>query len=121
MKVKPNIPKFPSNDRFRVKSLVTEIINDIVLYPHNIDQIVIYDGIVTIVLWNKCFIFEEMKVDKPKDYIDVYLQGVKQSTNDFEVGINDNNIVITFNNEIVPFPNDLTLEDFLIKGKIRNI
>jgi len=121
MKIKPNIPKFSSNDRFRVKTLVTQIINDAVLYPHVPNQIVIYDDILTLVLWNKRFIFEEMKVDKPKDYIDVYLQGIKVSTNDFEVGVNGENIVITFNNQLVPFQQDLTLEDFLIKGKIADI
>lgn len=121
MKVKPHISKLPSNDRLRVKRLINEIINDAALYPQLVDQIVIYDDIITLVLWNKRFIFEEMKVDNPKDYIDVYLQGIKQSTNDFEVGINGENIVITFNNQLVPFQNELTLEDFLIKGKITNI
>ena len=121
MRVKPNISKLPFNDKSRVKTLVTQIINDVVLYPHTPDQIVLLDDRVTLVLWNKRYYFEEMRVDKPKDYTQVYLQGIKQSTNNYEIGINGENIVITFNDKIVPFQNDLVLGDFVIKGKIVNI
>jgi hypothetical protein len=121
MKIKPKIAKLPFNDKSRVKTLVTQIINDVVLYPHTPDQIVILDDIITLVLWNKRYYFEEMQVDVPKDYTQVYLQGIKISTNDYEIGVNGENIVITFNDKIVPFQNDLVLEDFVIKGKIVNI
>jgi len=121
MKLKPNISNMPFNNRTAFKKLVNSIIEDTSLYPNSVDQIVIYDDILTLVLWDKKFLFEEMKVDRPKDYTDVYLQGVKISSNDYEVGVNGNNIVITFAEKIVPYQNDLTIDDFLIKGKIVSI
>jgi hypothetical protein len=121
MRQKPNIPKMPTNDRGRFKTLINEIIDDIVLYPHNVDQIILLDDLITLVLWNKRFVVEEMKVDNPKDYTDVYLQGIKQSSNIYDIRANGDNIVITFGQKIVPFQNELTINDFLIKGKIVSI
>lgn len=121
MKIKPNIPKLPFNNRTAFKTLVNSIIEDTSLYPNPVDQIVIYDDILTLVLWDKKFLFEEMKIDRPKDYTDVYLQGVKISSNYYEIGVNDNNIIITFAEKLVPFQNNLTVDDFLIKGKIVSI
>jgi hypothetical protein len=121
MRQKPNIPKMPTNDRARFKELVNEIIDDNALYPHNIDQVILLDELITLVLWNKRFVFEEMKVDNPKDYTDIYLQGIKQSGNIYDIGINGDNIVITFGQKIVPFQNELTTSDFLVKGKIVSI
>jgi hypothetical protein len=121
MRQKPNIPKMPTNDRSRFKTLVNEIIDDNALYPHNVDQIILLDGLVTLVLWDKRFVFEEMKVDNPKDYTDIYLQGIKQSSNIYDIGINGDNIVITFGQQIALFQNQLTINDFLVKGKIVSI
>jgi hypothetical protein len=121
MRQKPNIPKMPTNDRARFKELVNEIIDDNALYPHNIDQVILLDELITLVLWNKRFVFEEMKVDNPKDYTDIYLQGIKQSGNIYDIGINGDNIVITFGQKIVLFQNELTTSDFLVKGKIVSI
>jgi hypothetical protein len=121
MRQKPNIPKMPTNDRGRFKELVNEIIDDNTLYSHNVDQLILLDGLITLVLWNKKFVFEEMKVDNPKDYIDIYLQGIKQSGNIYDIGINGDNIVITFGQQIALFQNELTINDFLVKGKIVSI
>ena len=121
MRQKPNIPKMPTNDRGRFKTLINEIIDDIVLYPHNVDQIILLDNLITLVLWNKRFVVEEMKVDNPKDYTDVYLQGIKQSSNIYDIRANGDNIVITFGQKIVPFQNELIINDFLVKGKIVSI
>lgn len=121
MRVKPNIPKMPYNNRGRLKTLINEVIEDTSLYPHIPDQLILLDDLITLVLWNKKFMIEEMKVDNPKDYIDIYLQGIKQSSNIYDIGVNGENIVITFGQQIVLFQNQLTINDFLVKGKIVSI
>ncbi len=121
MRTKPNIPKMPYDNRGRLKNLINNVVNDVNLYPHTPDQLVIIDGLVTLVLWNKKFVFEEMKIDNPKDYTDVYLQGIKQSSNIYDIGVNGENIVITFGDTIGYNQNELLINDFLVKGKIVSI
>jgi hypothetical protein len=121
MRVKPNIPKMPYNNRGRLKTLINEVIEDTSLYPFVPDQLVLIDNVITLVLWNKKFMFEDMKVDNPKDYTDIYLQGIKQSSNIYDIGVNGENIVITFIKAISYTQNELTTNDFLVKGKIVSI
>ncbi len=121
MRQKPNIPKMPYDNRGRIKTLINNVIEDVNLYPHTPDQLVIIDGLITLVLWDKKFLVEEMKVSVPKDYTDIYLQGIKQSSNIYDIGINGNNIVITFGDTLGYNQNELTKNDFLVKGKIVSI
>ena len=121
MRVKPNIPKMPYDNRGRLKTLINNVVSDVTLYPHIPDQVILLDDLITLVLWDKRFLFEEMKIDNPKDYTDIYLQGIKQSSNIYDIGINGNNIVITFGDQISYTQNELTKNDFLVKGKIVSI
>ncbi len=121
MRQKPNIPKMPYDNRGRLKTLINNVIEDVNLYPHIPDQLILLDDLITLVLWDKRFLVEEMKIDNPKDYTDIYLQGIKQSSNIYDIGINGNNIVITFGEIISYTQNELTKNDFLVKGKIVSI
>ena len=121
MRQKPNISKMPYDNKSRIKNLIEGIIQDVYLYPHTPDQLVLVDGLITLVLWNKKFLTEEMKITIPKDYTDVYLQGIKQSSNIYDIGINGENIIITFGDTLGYNQTELTINDFLIKGKIVSI
>jgi len=121
MRAKPNIPKMPYDNKGRLRNLIEEVVQDVALYPHVPDQLVVIDDSITLVLWNKKFLVEEMKIATPKDYTDVYLQGIKQSSNIYDIRANGDNIVITFGQKIVPFQNELIINDFLVKGKIVSI
>ena len=51
----------------------------------------------TLILSNKKFVFQEIKLDKDKDYIDIYLQGtVLEPETTYNVSDNGTNIVIEF-------------------------
>lgn len=121
MRVKPNIPKMPYDNRGRLQNLIQNVIQDVTLYSHIPDQLVMTDGLITIVLWNKKFLDEEMKITIPKDYTDVYLQGIKQSSNIYDIGVNGENIVITFGQQLGVKQDEFLTNDFLVKGKIVSI
>tara|TARA_Y100000389_G_scaffold24469_1_gene21162 strand:+ start:1549 stop:2028 length:480 start_codon:yes stop_codon:yes gene_type:complete len=81
------------------------------------------------------FVYEDLIVDDVKDYIDVYLYGVKQTGDRYIVKIfnsiggeittgnlmNGVSIKIIFNQSITRVPNDVVRTDFEIKGKIVEI
>ena len=50
----------------------------------------------TLILSNKKFVFQEIKLDKDKDYIDIYLQGTVLEQQTYNVSDNGTNIVIEF-------------------------
>ena len=118
-KVRPNIVT-PFNDRQRFKNLVQEIISDTTIFSHVPDSISldITQTLFTLVLLNKKFVFEELKVDDLSDYVDIYLQGVKKSDNAYSVTDNGNDIIINFSQNITLAPEEILNTDFLIKGKI---
>ena len=72
-------------------------------------------------LINKKFIFDILEVDNVKDYIDVYLFGIKQPQDKYNVVISGNNIVITFVSDVTRLPGEVSVNDFEIKGKIAEI
>jgi hypothetical protein len=111
----------PYDNRGRLRNLINGVIQDVTLYPHTPDQIIILDKLITLVLWNKKFLEEEMKISIPKDYTDVYLQGIKQSSNIYDIGVNGDNIIITFGETLGYNQNEFQTTDFLIKGKIVSI
>lgn len=81
------------------------------------------------------FVYEDLIVDDVKEYIDVYLYGVKQTGDRYEVKIfnsiggeittgnlmNGVSIKIIFNQSITLVPADVVRTDFEIKGKIVEI
>ena len=72
-------------------------------------------------LRSKRFIFDILEVDNVKDYVDVYLYGVKQPQDRYNVTTANNDIIITFIADVTRLPEDVSATDFEIKGKIAEI
>lgn len=116
-KQKPNI-NVPYFERDRFKSLVLEIIDDSWIYTHNPDLVELNGELFTLTLSNKKFVFEELKVDKFEDYVDVYFQGIKKPADLYTISVDGNDIVINFTQSIMESPEVQPTTDFEIKGKI---
>lgn len=110
-------------DRLDFKSFVTNVITDTFIYQFNPNSISLDESgeLFTLSLLNKRFIVDNLQVDKVKDYIDVYLFGVKQPQNRYEVSFGNNNIIVTFTQAITRVPADVKVSDFEIKGKIAEV
>jgi len=122
MLTRPNIPVGAYNDKTRIKNLINEVVSDALFYNSFIPDLVYLDGVIfTLVLENKKFNFEELQVDNASEYLDIFLQDIKKTSDSYSVTTTDTNIVITFNQNITLSPNDIVPEDFLIKGKIVSI
>ncbi len=117
IKSKPNI-KVPFDDNLRVKNLVLQVINDSWIYQHTPDSISLNGELFTLILLDKKIVYEEIQVDNLSDYIDVFLQGLKRTSDQYNVIDNGSNIVITFNQGITLRPDLITASDFFVKGKI---
>ena len=59
-----------------------------------------------------------MAVDSLKDYVDVYLSGLKQKDDSYTVIDNGTNLVISFTESLGLDDSLLTVNDFDVKGKI---
>jgi hypothetical protein len=70
---------------------------------------------------NKRFIFDILEIDDVRDYIDVYLFGVKQPQDRYNAEVVGNNIIVTFVADITRLPNEVNAANFEIKGKIAEI
>jgi hypothetical protein len=116
-KTKPNIVT-PFDDKQRFKDLVLQVINDTAIYTHNVDTLSLNGELFTLTLLNKKFVFEEIKVDILSDYVDVYLMGIKKTSDTYSVTDNGTNIIINFNQGITYTPSEIVAGDFVIKGKI---
>ena len=116
-KPKPNIVT-PFDDKQRFKNLVQEVIDDTTIFTHVPDSISLNGDLFTLTLANKKFVFEEIKVDGLSDYVDVYLQGIKKTSDVYSVTDNGTNIVINFTETITLRPVDIVSTDFSVKGKI---
>jgi hypothetical protein len=91
-------------------------------YEFKPSSILVTDNIYfTLNLNNKRFIVDILTVDNIKDYIDIYLYGVKQPQNRYEVNVDGNNIIVTFVADITRLPNEVSATDFEIRGKIAEI
>lgn len=119
-KPRPNISPIPFNDRQRVKNLVLNVLDDMDVNNVVPDSISLDGKLFTLILSNKKFVYEEIKVDVESDYIDVYLQGIKKTSNTYNVTDDGTNIVISFTENITLVPEEIVKEDFVVKGKIVN-
>ena len=116
-KVKPNIIT-PFNDKQRFKDLVLEVIRDTTIFTLIPDSISLNGNLFTLTLLNKKFVFEDIKVDEFSDYVDVYLQGIKKTSDTYVVTDSGSNIIITFTESIALSPELIVNTDFSVKGKI---
>ena len=109
-------------DRLGFKEFVLQVNKETFVYQFRPTSISVADNIYfTLNLNNKRFIVDILEVDNIKDYIDIYLYGVKQPQNRYEVLIDGNNIIVTFVADVTRLPNEVSANDFEIKGKIAEI
>jgi hypothetical protein len=109
-------------DRAGFKEFVLQVNKETFTYEFKPSSILVTDNIYfTLNLNNKRFIVDILTVDNIKDYIDIYLYGVKQPQNRYEIQVENTNIVITFIEDITRIPADVIASDFKVKGKIAEI
>ena len=109
-------------DRAGFKNFVLQVATDTFINSYNPNTIQVINEIYfTLTLENKRFIFDILELDNVKDYIDVYLFGVKQPQDRYTALVDGNNIVVTFVADITRLPAEVKEIDFEIKGKIAEI
>jgi hypothetical protein len=109
-------------DRAGFKEFVLRVNTDTFTYSHKPNVISLENQtFFTLTLENKRFIFDILEVDDVTDYVDVYLFGVKQPQDRYNVEVVGNNIIVTFTADITRLPNQVSAADFEIKGKIVEI
>jgi hypothetical protein len=109
-------------DRLGFKDFVLQVNTDTFVYQYTPNSIEVTDGIYfTLYLRNKRFIFDILEVDDVKDYVDVYLYGVKQPQDRYGARVTDTDIIVTFTADITRLPAEVKATDFEIKGKIAEI
>lgn len=119
---KPNINIAAGlGNRYRknFRDLVLKVNRDTFIFetqPNSIE--LLNDVLFQLFLQNKKFVIDTLKVDVVEDYINVYLYGVKQPQDRYNVSIVGNDIIITFLESITRVPKDVIASDFRIKGKI---
>ena len=109
-------------DRAGFREFVLRVNTDTFTYSYNPDDIIVENEIYfTLTLINKRFIFDILEIDDVRDYIDVYLFGVKQPQDRYSAFVSGNNIIVTFTADITRLPNEVNASDFEIKGKIAEV
>ncbi len=110
-------------DRLGFKQFVLKVNSDTFIYTYTPNSISLDESgrLITLTLLNKKFIFDILEVDNVKDYIDVYLFGIKQPQDKYEVDSTDTNIIVTFTSDVTRLPNEVSSNNFEIKGKIAEI
>ena len=126
-RLKPNIDIgsiTTKRDRDSFQNLVLEVIKDTFIYEVIPTTISLDGGTQTLFTLNLNgfrFVYEDLVVADSKDYLDVYLYGVKQTNDRYSVTFDDTSITITFTESITLVPTDVVSTDFEIKGKITQI
>jgi hypothetical protein len=117
--------KLKFRDRRGFNDFVLQVIEETFIYqfsPTSIEVFTVDDeDIFKLFLVNKRFIIDILLVDDIKDYIDIYLYGVKQPENRYDVDVDGNTIIVTFNRQITRLPREVDAGDFIVKGKITEI
>ena len=110
-------------DRAGFKQFVLQVNKDTFIYSYFPNTIELNEDktLFTLTLLNKKFIIDILELDNVKDYIDVYLFGVKQPQDRYNVVSEENSIIVTFIVDITRLPQDVSTTDFEIKGKIAEI
>jgi hypothetical protein len=111
-------------DRESFQAFVLEVIKDTFIYevtPTTILLDVETNTLFTLNLDGFRFVYEDLIIADSKDYLDVYLYGVKQPSDRYLVIFDTTSITITFTENITRIPTDVEKTDFEIKGKITQI
>ena len=123
-RLKPNIDIgsiTTKRDRESFQNFVLEVIKDTFIYEATPTSISLNGDLFTLNLDDFRFVYEDLVVADSKDYLDVYLYGVKQPNDRYSVTFDDTSITITFTESITRVPADVVRTDFEIKGKITQI
>jgi hypothetical protein len=123
-RLKPNIDIgsiTTKRDRESFQNFVLEVIKDTFIYEATPTSISLNGELFTLNLDDFRFVYEDLIVADSKDYLDVYLYGVKQTNDRYSVTFDDTSITITFTESITRVPTDVVRTDFEIKGKITQI
>ena len=108
----PNIAKgnpVKKRDIVGFNTFVKKVITDTFIYSFSPTTIEL-DGtgtLFTLNLLNKRFIKDILEIDDVKDYIDVYLFGVKQPQDRYTIDFDATNIYVTFTVNITRLPGDV--------------
>jgi hypothetical protein len=122
----PNISRandLQKRNRLAFKEFVLNVNTDTFIYQFNPTTISLDETgkLFTLNLINKRFIIDILEVDSFKDYINVYLFGVMQPQDRYEVSITDTDIIVNFISDITRLPAEVKTTDFEVKGKIAEI
>ena len=122
----PNIDRannLQKRNRLAFKEFVLNVNKDTFIYQFNPTTITLDETkkLFTLNLRNKRFIIDILEVDSFKDYINVYLFGVMQPQDRYEVSITQTDIIVKFLVDITRLPEEVKTTDFEIKGKIAEI
>ena len=105
--------------RKNFRDLVLQVNRDTFLFEVQPNSIELLNNVFfQLFLENKKFIIDTLAVDVIEDYISVYLYGVRQPQDRYNVSIVGNDIIITFVEDITRVPQDVIASDFKVKGKI---
>jgi hypothetical protein len=125
MRKLPNIDlgsTLKKRDRLGFKEFVLQVNTDTFIYTYTPNRIELNDDIYfTLYLINKRFIFDLLEIDNVRDYVDIYLFGVKQPQDRYDVSVTTTDIIITFTKDITRLPNEVIASNFEVKGKIAEI
>jgi hypothetical protein len=107
-------------ERLAFKQFVLKVNTDTFIYTHIPDLLELDNSgrLFTLTLLNKKFVFDILQIDDVRDYVDVYLFGVKQPQDRYDIYVEGNNIIVTFSSDITRLPNEVSRTNFEIKGKI---
>jgi hypothetical protein len=108
-------------DRLSFKNFVLEVIDDTFIFEVIPTSISLSGELFTLNLNGYRFVYEDLVVADSKDYLDVYLYGVKQADDKYSVAFDATSITITFTESITRVPADVVRTDFEVKGKIAEI
>ena len=109
-------------DRLAFKNYVLQVNKETFLYQFNPTEIELIDNIYfKLYLRNKRFIIDILQVDIIEDYIDIYLFGVRQPFDRWNIEVIENDIIVTFTEDITRLPSEVGVNDFEIKGKIAEV
>jgi hypothetical protein len=109
-------------DRLAFKNYVLQVNKETFLYQFSPTEIELIDNIYfKLYLRNKRFIIDILQVDTIEDYIDIYLFGVRQPFDRWNIEVIENDIIVTFTEDITRLPAEVGVNDFEIKGKIAEV
>jgi hypothetical protein len=115
---------FLGENRKLFSDLILNTIIDTFIYEFNPTSISLdmeTQTLFTLRLENKRFLVDLLQVDTLKDYIDIYLFGVKQPQDRYNITVDGDNILINFIVDITRTPIEVLNTDFIVKGKIVEI